>query len=147
MQNFALEVDKWREGKSIDGLINNAAIGSGSVTKYVAGILNRTAERNHFEASSSSGEESTAGLMYQHALEDEALMRVNSLGPKWVTEALLPAMARKLGEESSRRSIVLFVGSVGGSEVHKGLSFCGCCKFYSSYNCPAACHQFWVNII
>ncbi len=123
MQNLVLEVDKWREGKPIDGLVNNAAMGSGSVAKYIADVLNRPAEINHLGVSSSSGEENTAGLMYQHVLEDEALMRVNSLGPKWVTEALLPAMARKSGEESPCRSVVLFLGSVGGSEVHKGYFF------------------------
>ncbi len=125
IQDFALEVDNWREGKPIDGLINNAAMGSGSVVKYVTDVSERSVEANHLKVSSSSGDESTTSLLHQHALEDEALMRVNSLGPMWVTEALLPAMARKSGEESPPcRSVVLFLGSVGGSEVHKGLFFC-----------------------
>ncbi len=125
LQNFALEVDKWREGKVVDGLINNAAMGSGSVVQYVAGLLERSAETNHLKVSSSSfRDKNTTTLLYQHALEDEALMRVNSLGPMWLTEALLPAMARKSQEDSlPHRSVILFLGSVGGSEVHKGWRF------------------------
>ncbi len=130
-QNLALEVDKWREGKPIDGLINNAALGSGSVGKYIA---DRTAE-----TSSLPGGASTVVFLPQQELEDETLMRVNALGPKWVTEALLPAMMRKSGEGSSLwRSVVLFVGSVGASEVHKGtFSFPFFGKLYSPHTITA----------
>ncbi len=140
MQDFALEVDKWREGKPIDGLINNAAMGSGSVIKYVADALDRSAEENHLKVSSYTGyNHTTRSLLHQHALEDEAMMRVNSLGPMWVTEALLPFMATKLGEESPKRSVVLFLGSVGGSEIHKGLFFC---THYTSYGDSALLDYF-----
>ena len=46
---------------------------------------------------------------------DEALMRVNGLGPIWVTEALLPMFEHgRAGAADVKRSCVLFVGSVGG---------------------------------
>ena len=50
---------------------------------------------------------------YHDAMYDEALMRVNSLGPLWVTTVLLPALTKAPGPDT-RGSVVLFIGSVGG---------------------------------
>ncbi len=49
------------------------------------------------------------------AAEDMALMRVNALGPLWVTEALESVLRLAAGSTNGRgRSTCIFIGSVGG---------------------------------
>ena len=49
------------------------------------------------------------------AAEDMALMRVNALGPLWVTEALEPVLLNAATSNQGRgRSTCIFIGSVGG---------------------------------
>ncbi|KAL7751608.1 hypothetical protein RI367_003073 [Sorochytrium milnesiophthora] len=97
---FAAGVRAWLaqspEGTGkLDVLINNAALGSGTVQGYVR----------------SKG---TAPLIEGgHVSEDTALMTVNALGPMWITERLLPMMQPR--SSSTSRSTVIFLGSVGGS--------------------------------
>jgi len=97
----------------IDVLINNAALGSATVVPYVQTKLE---EKGAWERLSNKR---------RKALEDEALMKVNALGPLWITEACVPMMRGPdsngdqffPGERYHRQSYstVLFVGSVGGS--------------------------------
>ncbi len=82
---FAAEVDRWREGREISTVVNNAALGSATVTSY--GGLPPPPPR----AAGSDGDDGYAAARRQ-ADEDMAMMRVNALGPMWVTEALLPMM-------------------------------------------------------
>jgi NAD(P)-dependent dehydrogenase (short-subunit alcohol dehydrogenase family) len=107
VQAFAAEVDSWRGGKQVDVLLNNAALGSVTVERYVqADYLGDSKKES----------------MKRRALEDEALMRVNALGPLWVTEALIDFMGC-----DKDRSAVLFIGSVGGGSqsVFPGMSGLG----------------------
>ena len=83
----------------VDVLVNNAALGSATVQDFVRGS----------DSSSLSGENEMDAKRRQ-AREDEAMMRVNALGPLWVTQGLMSCMGC-----DGHRSIVLFVGSVGGS--------------------------------
>lgn len=83
---FAEVVKEWLLEATVphmDVLINNAALGSATVNFYCG---------------------KTSTPMQQ----DEALMRVNALGPLWVTRALLPLRS------SEMRTVVIFLGSVGG---------------------------------
>ncbi|CAM9549379.1 unnamed protein product [Ectocarpus sp. 13 AM-2016] len=95
---FAAEVDRWRGGREISTVVNNAALGSSTVSNYCglpppAPSSSRPAAADQYGA---SGGGSTADDDYEAARrradEDMALMRVNALGPMWVTEALLPMM-------------------------------------------------------
>ena len=84
-------------------LVNNAALGSAMVQQYVDILLRGR----------------TVTPARRRALESEALMRVNALGPLWVTEALQGHMTLHstdvaLGSQRSY-STVMFMGSVGGS--------------------------------
>mmetsp|Transcript_10893 Transcript_10893/g.33397 ORF Transcript_10893/g.33397 Transcript_10893/m.33397 type:complete len:291 (-) Transcript_10893:176-1048(-) len=86
VQKFGKEVEEWLNKSQLahlDVLINNAALGSATVRGYCG--------------------DNASSFMH-----DEALMRVNALGPLWVTQTLLPL------RESQERSVVIFVGSVGG---------------------------------
>lgn len=95
---FAAEVDRWREGREINTVVNNAALGSATVTSY--GGLPPPPPR----AASGDGDDGYAAARRQ-ADEDMAMMRVNALGPMWVTEALLPMMMpSKAGGVASRNS-------------------------------------------
>ena len=91
-------------GSRLHVLVNNAALGSATVQQYVDIKL--------------QGQPPCSSLR-RRALEDEALMRVNALGPLWVTEALQPMMTAFPSESKMKcarqYSTVLFVGSVGGS--------------------------------
>lgn len=67
-----------------DAVIHCAALGTGTVADYVG----------------------------DRRGQDEALLRVNALGPLWLTQALLPRMLAR------GRGRIVFVGSVGGSVTH-----------------------------
>ena len=94
---FAAEVDRWREGREIGTVVNNAALGSATVTSYGGLPPPRV-------ASAGGGDDGDASYdaARRQADEDMAMMRVNALGPMWVTEALLPMMMQpETGAETS----------------------------------------------
>ena len=87
---FAAEVDQWREGREIGTVVNNAALGSATVSAY-GGLP----PPSPYSSAAVTAEWSCAEdyeSARRRADEDMAMMRVNSLGPMWVTEALLPMM-------------------------------------------------------
>jgi len=91
---FAAEVDRWREGREINTVVNNAALGSATVTSY-GGLPPPRAGNGDGD----SGYDAAR----RQADEDMAMMRVNALGPMWVTEALLPMMVPpQAGDGASR---------------------------------------------
>lgn len=85
---FASEVDRWRGDRGLDVVVNNAALGSATVSNY-PGI----------DSECAAGVDSAR----KRAEEDIALMRVNALGPMWLTEALLPMMRRRAGKGADGR--------------------------------------------
>lgn len=86
---FAAEVNRWRDGREISTVVNNAALGSATVSAY--GGLPPPPARCAATTGERSGAEDYDAAR-RRADEDMAMMRVNSLGPMWVTEALLPMM-------------------------------------------------------
>eukprot|EP01117_Protostelium_nocturnum_P002865 TRINITY_DN13789_c0_g1_i3.p1 TRINITY_DN13789_c0_g1~~TRINITY_DN13789_c0_g1_i3.p1 ORF type:complete len:368 (-),score=101.65 TRINITY_DN13789_c0_g1_i3:156-1259(-) len=112
--------------EKVDVLINNAALGSATVIKYVDRKLSRN---NSIPLTP----------LRRRAMEDEALLRVNSLGPLWITDALAEMMRgphyvdptlspdfdhsmrpahsfdRTKGDLHRDYSTIIFMGSVGGS--------------------------------
>ena len=66
--------------RPVDVLINNAALGTKTVERYVEG----------------------------RAAQDEALLRVNAVGPLWLTDALLPGMLER------GHGTIINISSVGG---------------------------------
>lgn len=107
IESFSEQVKAWlslnEESGPLHVLVNNAALGSATVVQYVDLKL--------------QGQQAPCSATRRRALEDEALMRVNALGPLWVTEALTPLMTPSSKSRPIHRnySTVLFVGSVGGS--------------------------------
>lgn len=104
VRKFAKEVNRWREGLPLDIVVNNAGLGTETVRHYAglgqAAESEKQADVEVLNAGEESGIAETKqvdGLTrcdeaYERAKEDMALMRVNALGPMWVTEALLPMM-------------------------------------------------------
>lgn len=88
VRSFAAEVDRWREGREISTVVNNAALGSATVSAY-GGIPSPPSSAEVTGEWSGAEDYDTAR---RRADEDIAMMRVNSLGPMWVTESLLPMM-------------------------------------------------------
>lgn len=108
IESFADTVKAWlslnqETGARLHVLVNNAALGSATVQQYVDMRL----------------QGQVVSPTRRRALEDEALMRVNALGPLWVTEALQGLMIPHATDVKMRPqrnySTVMFVGSVGGS--------------------------------
>lgn len=101
---FAAEVDRWREGRKISTVVNNAALGVATVSSYgglpdPASLRPTTSSAPPAEGGGGRGGGAAAvgrsqeqDAARRRAEEDMALMRVNALGPLWVTEALLPMM-------------------------------------------------------
>lgn len=56
----------------------------------------------------------SASATMRRALADEALLRVNSLGPLWVTESLADEIHKAAYRNGDSKATVIFVGSVGG---------------------------------
>eukprot|EP00953_Heterococcus_sp_UTEX-ZZ885_P041636 21231-Heterococcus_DN1.PRE.11 len=81
-QAFAAFAEGWREGRPIDVVINNAALGSATVTSYTGVLHGDAAETACSEAELS-------------ARQDVDLLRVNALGPMWITQQLLPMLKRE----------------------------------------------------
>lgn len=131
---FGLFAAEWAGDQGIDILVNNAALGSATVSRYVAeaaaGARTTGSARNGLPRQSSGKEvagasrglptpDNTESLppALVRAAEDEALMRVNALGPLWVTETLMPSIeqaATATGPGRRSRATVIFIGSVGG---------------------------------
>lgn len=103
---FASHVASWAGDRGVDVLVNNAALGSATVARYVAAAREEDPEPRRRKAP-------PLPKALARAEEDEALMRVNSLGPLWVTDALMPLVERAaaLGR---KRAVIIFIGSVGG---------------------------------
>lgn len=140
--SFAEEVEIWREGRVLDVVVNNAALGVATVSNYASMKPNPQSNnysadessKGHNSSSKSSVKTTVAGDIRRRAEEDVALMRVNALGPMWVTEALLPMMQphakarsvaaeKGLAQDGAKEIVplntqgpkrVLFIGSVGG---------------------------------
>lgn len=130
--NFGTFATEWAGSQGIDVLVNNAALGSATVSRYVAAAhaarTNGSANGHHGEPQevdaigatnllplTGNGAPLPPALL--RAAEDEALMRVNSLGPLWVTDTLMPSIEKAArASESGRRAraSVIFIGSVGG---------------------------------
>lgn len=99
VRSFAAEVDRWRNGRELDTVVNNAALGVATVSTY-KGLPSPPPTMDDASAAStanSAEKDGNAGVTTfdaarRRAEEDVALMRVNALGPMWVTEALLPMM-------------------------------------------------------
>lgn len=106
---FGERVADWTGDRGVDVLVNNAALGSATVGRYVAAA----AEGGGAALGVTAREGQTLPKALQRAAEDEALMRVNSLGPLWVTEALMPLVEKAAGGRRGRASVI-FIGSVGG---------------------------------
>ena len=134
VEAFADAVREWLAGDLLDTLINNAGLGSKTVEAYsglnhamlggdqhtAAAAAMAVSEDGSYKATADSGPTAAWRLK---AMQDEALMRVNGLGPLWVTEALMPFLLpdpgattqAAAGTGSARRPVVIFTGSVGGS--------------------------------
>ncbi|XXQ29689.1 short chain dehydrogenase [Plasmodiophora brassicae] len=98
------DVARWLDGQPLDVLVNNAALGSQTVLTYEN--LRDNDAREHLDAGSRGAH---IQQLLSKACRDEALMRVNALGPLWVSDALIPLMS------GPTRAVVVMVGSVGGS--------------------------------
>lgn len=139
--SFATTADQWAGNDGIDILINNAALGSGTVHNYVADEHDERIENEKDPNDTSISKQpqelrmkkmngningsitpngngvvndtkSTDAEMFATAANDEALMRVNALGPLWVTRRLEGLINR--AAERNGRGRVIFIGSVGG---------------------------------
>ncbi|CAM9236038.1 unnamed protein product [Phaeothamnion confervicola] len=99
VQKVAALIASWLEGDVLDVLVNSAALGSVTVEHYcrdgeaVATASNGKGADGSKHGDASAESSGVAAIAAQRAAEDEALMRVNALGPVWLTEALLPFMA------------------------------------------------------
>lgn len=140
---FGEVVFQWAGSHGVDVLVNNAALGSATVRRYVDasmgvsfGVVGNGRVNGHASEHNTSyeNEDLSAGgdgmkdvrstlppssgmpPALRRAAEDEALMRVNSLGPLWVTETLMPSIEAAASAPAPRRSraTVIFIGSVGG---------------------------------
>lgn len=133
VRKFASFANKWAGERGVDVLVNNAALGSATVKLYIQAQKTKLGAYYSKAASSASSivttecsedevvlsdEESDDLEAREEAEKDEALFRVNALGPLWVTRAIMPLMSRgvemKNTNPSSGRKVVIFVGSVGG---------------------------------
>lgn len=116
---FAALVKEWAGSAGVHVLVNNAALGSATVKKYVEG-----AGEGFVKTVEDGGDRNATGSvakMVERAKWDEALMRVNALGPLWVTNALMDLIER--GAESDR-AVIVFIGSVGGGSAAVFPEYC-----------------------
>lgn len=116
---FAALVKEWAGAGGVHVLVNNAALGSATVTKYVEGAGEGFV--NKLEDGADADAMPSVAKMVHRANLDEALMRVNALGPLWVTNALMDLIER--GAESGKAMIV-FIGSVGGGSAAVFPEYC-----------------------
>ncbi|CAN8070113.1 unnamed protein product [Agarophyton chilense] len=106
--SFARTVSKWAGSAGVHVLVNNAALGSATVQRYVQQQI----AVNDFDKVCSEQLPDSAVRLLKRAQNDLALMRVNALGPLWVTDALSDALSK--AATSAGRASVVFIGSVGG---------------------------------
>lgn len=105
---FSRTVDHWAGPAGVHVLVNNAALGSATVRQYV----HQQRESPNLSKFATEQLPSSAVDMLQRAQNDLALMRVNALGPLWVTDALSDSIHR--AADNSGRATIIFIGSVGG---------------------------------
>lgn len=129
--NFAGVVAEWAKGKGVHVLVNNAALGSATVQKYVDGVGGHSAvDVVMKDMKLCNGGEKKAELtesaldMIRRAAQDEALMRVNALGPLWVTDALMDSIKIAASGQGRGRSSIIFIGSVGGGSASVFPEYC-----------------------
>lgn len=106
---FAEVAAEWAGPAGVHVLVNNAALGSGTVKRYV--------EEGADGAKPKDAEQRRASLakMANRAAQDEALMRVNALGPLWVTDAVMDLLSVAASDSNGPgKASVIFIGSVGG---------------------------------
>lgn len=127
---FASVVAQWAKEDGIHVLVNNAALGSATVQRYVDGVGGNSAADGVLDGmeKANGGEkedfgESAMGMIRQ-AAHDEALMRVNALGPLWVTDALMDSIKLAASGQGRGRSSIIFIGSVGGGSASVFPEYC-----------------------
>lgn len=106
--NFSEIAAEWAGSSGVHVLVNNAALGSGTVQKYI---------NEGVEGAKRDGVSRRASLakIATRAARDEALMRVNALGPLWVTDSVMDLLTTGASDRKGPgKSIVIFIGSVGG---------------------------------
>lgn len=114
---FGAAVADWAAEQGVDVLINNAALGSATVRRYVdASLSQATCSQMNGTVRANGQKEQPLYDLLRKAAEDEALMRVNALGPLWVTDTIIPHIHRATTLHDRRRdhATIIFVGSVGG---------------------------------
>lgn len=119
--SFATYVDHWAGSRGVHILVNNAALGSATVGRYVAScpadILSSISSSPRATSNAQSYQPhvlSSAARVLDRAANDEALLKVNALGPLWVTDALMDLLNRAAYATSNSRATVIFISSVGG---------------------------------
>lgn len=128
---FAAIVAKWAQEEGVHVLVNNAALGSATVQRYVEGVggcratngFLKDTERADGTEKNTDLSESALGMM-RRAAHDEALMRVNALGPLWVTDALMDSIQMAASSQGRGRSSIVFIGSVGGGSASVFPEYC-----------------------
>lgn len=140
---FSRVVDSWCGAQGVDVLVNNAALGSATVRRYVEGVgggregahENGVAHENGIEEYHENGISNKNGKVEQGVLQDsamemmaraandEALMRVNALGPLWVSNAIMDSI-RRAADRPDGRAVVMFIGSVGGGSAAVFPEYC-----------------------
>eukprot|EP00474_Spongospora_subterranea_P011489 CRZ11947.1 hypothetical protein [Spongospora subterranea] len=113
ISNLYRQVKEWLNGSTLHALINNAALGSETVRTYdnVSPVLSKPVRKD---------DDLDIQDVLGRAWQDEALMRVNALGPLWITNSMIPLMV------GPSRCVCIMIGSVGGSS----------CAVFPEY-CPA----------
>lgn len=110
---FATTVADWCGPDGVDVLVNNAALGSATVRGYVDSLHTDGAANGANGVNGACTDKPHD--VTRMAEEDAALMRVNALGPLWVTQAAEPSLRRAAQREGGRgRACIVFIGSVGG---------------------------------
>lgn len=128
---FAAIVANWAKEDGVHVLVNNAALGSATVQRYVDGVGGNSAADGFLKGMemANGGEkglelsESVMGMV-RRAAHDEALMRVNALGPLWVTDALMDSIKMAASGQGRGRSSIIFIGSVGGGSASVFPEYC-----------------------
>lgn len=116
---FAHVVAEWAGTQGVNVLVNNAALGSATVQRYVEGVGG--ARLTMVDRSTEKKINGSVSELLTRAACDEALMRVNALGPLWVTDALMDSI--KVAAADGRASII-FIGSVGGGSAAVFPEYC-----------------------
>ncbi|PXF40365.1 Protein FixR [Gracilariopsis chorda] len=116
--SFSRTVDDWAGAAGVHILVNNAALGSATVRQYV----HQKCQSPNFGKLATEQLPSSAVDMLMRAQNDLALMRVNALGPLWVTDALSDSIRR--AADVSGRATIVFIGSVGGGSAAVFPEYC-----------------------